>query len=183
MSRIGNCWLSMSQTLINDYKERRAIEDEGGEYTGRIDDTSWEIMTRITADATAIERQYKPVQVQGETYKCFSVWSDDKSLKNSIDFLYDTWGNEARPLGSWWNDTGIQGGQQPVYDDDGNLIDISGTPIYPIPNNCYLFMPDIVTYDEDGNEIGRELAQSNDDLRDVNLLLGQVPRIFTETLP
>jgi hypothetical protein len=56
----------------------------------------------------------------------------------------------------------------------------TGNPIYPIPNNLYLFMPDIVEYDENGNEISRTPATSNDDLRDINLLVGQEPRDFTQ---
>jgi hypothetical protein len=72
-----------------------------------------------------------------------------------------------RPLGSWWYDTGIQGGMQPPLIENDPP---TGTPFYPIPNNAYLFMPDL-----DGIP-----PTSNADLRDINLLFGQHPRDFVQ---
>ncbi len=56
------------------------------------------------------------------------------------------------------------------------IVGTSGTPIYPIPVNALLkFMPDIITYDADGNELSRVAATV---LTDVNLLQGQQERRF-----
>jgi len=41
-------------------------------------------------------------------------------------------------------------------------------------------MPDIVEYDENGDEISRTPASSNADLMDINLLGGQVTRDFVQ---
>lgn len=47
-----------------------------------------------------------------------------------------------------------------------------GTPLYPIPTWLWMLMPD-------DPETGLPTASTNADLRDVNLLAGQAPRIFS----
>ena len=47
-----------------------------------------------------------------------------------------------------------------------------------LDDEAYQIMPDIVTYDDYGNETSRTPATSNDDLRDINLIAGQHVRLF-----
>lgn len=58
------------------------------------------------------------------------------------------------------------------------ITGVEGDPLYPIHTQAYKLMPDTVTYDGGGVEIGRVPASSNSDLRDINLLAGQSPRSF-----
>lgn len=69
-------------------------------------------------------------------------------------------------------DTGVMGAW---YYDDGEQVKDDNVPLYPIPGSLMNYMPDIVEWDEDGNEISRESAT---ELTDVNLLQGQTPRRF-----
>jgi hypothetical protein len=56
------------------------------------------------------------------------------------------------------------------------IVGTSGTPTYPIHAQILKIMPDVVTYDVNGNEISRVDATEP---TDVNLLMGQAPRRFT----
>lgn len=188
--RIGNCWLSTPQVFLDEYRAmNQALTAEPPEiYTGPMDMRTYEIVRDTVQDPSgAVERQYNSVTEGPEQpYKMFSMWQEgEQQVKQDIDYLLALTWTTLRALGSWWNDTGIQGGMQPaVIVDPDNPPDPpdppTGTPFYPIPNNAYLFMPDVVVYDEDGNEVSRTPATSNADLRDINLLQGQVPRDFTQ---
>jgi hypothetical protein len=183
--RWGNAWLSANQTVIDEYVNRKQIEDAGGTYTypddGPMDDESYRIFNESKSDTAVVERLFEPVENGGNTYKLFSYNTDNKDFRNDIDYLEATWGNDVQCQGSWWFDNGLQGGMR--YDDDDQSPTFGqpiGNPIYPIPNNLFLFMPDIVEYDENGDEISRTPPTSNADLRDINLLVGQVPRDFVQ---
>ena len=174
MARIGNVWISAGELLIDEYRARRQAEAAGDPYTGPMDDESYRIITEAQNDQDVVGGIFKTAVNNDYTYKLFNYTKKGSaSVKEDIDYLYETWGNDARPIGSWWFDTGIQGGMQPGANPEDPP---TGYPFYPIPNNAFLFMPDIVEYDEEGNEISRTPATSNDDLRDVLLMLGQHPR-------
>ncbi len=179
--RWGNVWLAVNQEILDEFRRRRQIEAAGGEYTypvdGPMDDRSYEIFLNAKGDNAVVERLFKPVNNQGEILKLFSYNTPNRDFRDDIDYLEDTWGLDIRAVGAWWFDNGLQGGMRPAADPADPP---EGTPIWPIPNNLYLFMPDYVEYDQDGNEISRTPATSNDDLRDINLLYGQTPRDFTQ---
>ena len=183
--RWANCWLSANQNVLDEYKRRKQIEDAGGTYTyptdGPMDDETYRIFNDSRGDGDVVERLFKPVVNGPDTFKLFSYNTTNLSFKADIDYLELTWGNDVQCQGSWWYDSGIQGGMQPPVDPEVDPTP-TGTPFYPIRNNLFLFMPDIVVYDEDGNEISRTPATSNADLRDINLLGGQVPRDFVQYL-
>ena len=181
--RWGNAWLSAEQAVLDEFRRRRDIENAGGTYTyptdGPMDDESYRIFNEAKGDNVVVERLFNVVQNAGKTFKLFSYNTTDTSFKTDIDYLESRWGNDVECQGSWWYDSGIQGGMQPPVDPDVDPTP-TGSPFYPIRNNLYLFMPDIVVYDENGNEISRTPATSNADLRDINLLGGQQPRDFVQ---
>jgi hypothetical protein len=89
-------------------------------------------------------------------------------------------GNIAKWLGLYagkafvcgaWHMGGLQLGT--ALDEDGNLI---GSPLYPIDPRLVEFMPDDVTYNEDGAELSRTPATEP---KQLNLMAGQKPRNFT----
>ena len=181
--RWGNAWLSANQDVLDEYRNRKQIEDAGGTYTypddGPMDDETYRIFGESKGDDAVVERLFKPVVNGPDTFKLFSYNTTDTGFKDDIDYLELTWGNDVQCQASWWYDSGIQGGMQPPVDPDTDPTP-TGTPFYPIRNNLFLFMPDIVEYDENGDEISRTPASSNADLRDINLLGGQVTRDFVQ---
>jgi hypothetical protein len=87
----------------------------------------------------------------------------------AIAYLLATYpAGEIATQGAWHYDTGVQLGQD--YN-NSNPPQLVGTPTYPIPANAWETMPPL-----DGVP-----ATSNADLRDINLLSGQAPRIFEDT--
>ena len=161
--RIGNSWLTPSQDLIDLYVAKKNDPTDPG-----MDDRSFQIFNQYRQDAENASRLFNIVTNGPKTYKLFTFQARGATqIKQDLDYLLDTWGptNDLAILGSWWNDTGIQGGMQPG-ENEGDPP--TGTPFYPIPNNAYLFMPE-----EDG-------ATSNADLRDVVLMMGQAPRDFDQ---
>ena len=49
---------------------------------------------------------------------------------------------------------GYQVGIEVSYDENGDVV-LTGTPLYTIPNKLKAALPDIVTYDQNGNETSR----------------------------
>jgi hypothetical protein len=100
-------------------------------------------------------------------------FATEADANNAVAFLLATWPlEEIEVQGAWYIDTGIQMGQEGVYDVEGVLTGLTGTPAYPIPLDAYELMPPL-----DGVP-----ATSNADLRDINVIFGQAPRIFTDTI-
>jgi hypothetical protein len=174
MSRLGNAWLAVEQAVLDDYTARKQSEEAEppGDYESIMDDTTYDIMRRTVQAAETVDRTFKPVPAGPKTYKLFSFYMRGTTeVKQEIDYLIDN--NDITAIGSWWFDTGIQGGMQPGATPEDPP---TGTPFYDIPNNAWMFMPDILVYDEDGNLIDTIVAEDNTDLHDTHLMLGQVPR-------
>lgn len=174
MSRLGNAWLATEQAVIDDFVARRESEnsDPPGTYVSDMDDETYRIMSETLEAAETVDRTFKPVNTGDKTYKLFSYYMRGTiEVKQDIDYLVDN--NDMTAIGSWWFDTGIQGGMQPAVDPEDPP---TGTPFYDIPNNAWMFMPDITVYDANGNPVGTIVAEDNSDLRDTHLMLGQVPR-------
>ena len=163
--RMGNCWLSVSQSTIDEYRQRKQDEANDIPYTGPMDDESYRIFKENTQDGTVIG-QYGRIGAPGpDQLRLYSMYGE-ASLKSDIDYLIATW-DDIDAQGSWWLDTGTQGGMQEPIDPEVDPTP-TGTPFYPIRNNLWMFMPE-----DDG-------ATSNADLRDVNVLQGQRFRDFTQ---
>lgn len=83
---------------------------------------------------------------------------------------------QLRTIGAWWFD-GRQVGTEWELDEDGvRTGGITGQPLFPLGARVLEFMPDDVTYDEDGVETSRTRPIV---LSDINLGFGQKPRQFS----
>ena len=200
MARTADTWCSVTQALIDEWKLAR---DTWPDYfpTGNVppvDDESYRIFSETLNDAENRSRLYNPVVDGSVTYKMFIMTFNDDLQTVEADLLYldSYWGNNFIVQGAWWFDgepasawedpdhvwagTALQIGMQYDYNTDEPplITGIAGTPKEPLRNNLFLFMPDIVVYDENGDVVSVTPPTSNADLRDINLLLGQTPRNF-----
>jgi len=186
MSKYANVWLGLSQQGLDAFKERRQDERDDVVYTGNMDDTTYAILSKM-ADLDVVQRMFPTYTAQGKTYHLFSLYLvGSQKVGDALDHLEAEWPGHFVVAGVWWTD-GRQVGTQFVYEDivdeydnviGQEVVGITGTPLYPVHSKTYKFMPDIVTYDEAGDEVSRIVAQSNADLRDINLWSGQTPRLF-----
>jgi hypothetical protein len=80
-----------------------------------------------------------------------------QKIQNEVDALVAEFPNHVKVIGAWNYDTGAQVG-------------------YPLHARLLEFIADIVTYDENGNEISRVRPIVP---RDINLLQGQTVRDFS----
>ncbi len=142
---------------------------------GTMDERSYEILTSF-ADWDTVQDMYK---LKGQFYVYNLNWDTVEQAIDDIDYLDATWPPpQAAPYGLWHYD-GRQVGTEWEIVDDEPTGETTGTPVYPIPSDCYLIMPDVVVYDENGDEVSRTPATSNADLRDINIIAGQAPRRFS----
>lgn len=122
-------------------------------------------------DMAHIEAVMNHETLAGKVWTLYSAYiQPTQSSKNSIKNWLDNHTTDVVVGGAWKMD-GLQVGTE--RDEEGS---ITGTPLFPIDLRLIKFMPDDVTYDVDGNETGRTPAT---ELKQVNLLAGQVPRKFT----
>ena len=152
-------------------------------YSGPMDDQTVKIMSAVAE--RGIADMFKQPTIGGKTYITLSINVNTNAAQDAIDHLTETWPAHFIVLGAWWMD-GRQVGTQWEVDENpdsetfgertGNT---TGDPLYPIPAAAWRVMPDVVTYDENGDETSRVVATSNADLRDINLLAGQAPRRFS----
>ena len=143
------------------------------------------------ADLRNTENLWKTPTIAGKKWHLFSLSFDaSKQAKTVIDWVADNRQGHFYVMGAYRHDNGLQVGLSYVYDeegnrtytevedDDGNITrtyDISGTAVYPQHNRLVDFMPDIIEYDSEGIPTGSTPAT---ELTDVNLRVGQAPRIF-----
>ena len=112
------------------------------------------------------------------SYELWSLYYEvdaESALRDIRNDLLGEYQGQLRTIGSWWSD-GRQVGTEFTFDADGTVTGTSGTPIFNLHTRILEFIPDIVTFDVDGNETSRTRPTV---LSDVNLALGQAPRIFT----
>ena len=168
-----SAWLMVGPTIDAQFKNYDP-ENPGG---GTMDERSYNILNTF-ADYGTVQPLYK---LKGQFYIYALNFPDEATAIDDIDYLNGVWPRpQIEPYGMWYHENGLQAGMSYTYDDEGNIIGVEGTPVYPIPSDCYLVMPDVVVYDENGNEISRTPASSNADLRDINLIQGQAERDFTQ---
>jgi len=167
-----NVWMAFSEAAITEFKARRSEPDE---YDGPMDKTTFDIMSKM-ADLDVVQRLFKETDpIGGKKYKLFSmvIRGNTVPAKAAIDYITAEWPTHIIMIGAWHRD-GRQAGTQ--WNEDHT--DVTGTPVYPVHAQAWRVMPDVVTYDDEGVELSRTPATSNADLRDINLLAGQEPRIF-----
>jgi hypothetical protein len=164
-----------------------AIGPYPDDYSGPMDETTYKVLTKMY-DIDNVQSMFKTTTAGGKTYTLFSLYLvGSAKAKAAIDEMTAKWPGHFIVIGAWrWDgrQVGTQFTYQDIIDEDNNVIGqevtgVTGTPTYPIPNAAYKLMPDVVTYNENGDETSRTVASSNADLRDINLLSGQSRRIFT----
>jgi len=170
--------------------------------TGNVPEVNvetYQIFNRTLNDATNRARLYGTVNFVGADNNLF-IFTFTGSLQEARDdllYLEGYWGNNFIIQGAWWFDgepasacadpqnaragKALHAGMSYTYDaqDPPMITGVSGTPTEPLNANLYQFMPPINTYDENGDLISSIPPTSNADLRDINLIAGQTPRMFT----
>ena len=172
-----NVWLGIRddvQTAINTCLDW----DDSTEYSGPVGDREKKIFQAMS-DRAVVQSLFNKATINSNLWNLWSVYFDEPKdilirVKNALDYLEATYPLQFVIAAAWHWD-GRQVGTQYTYD-EGEITGITGTPTYPIHTKLIDFMPDIVTYDVDGNELTRTAATI---LSDVNLLAGQSPREFT----
>lgn len=175
---IVNLWLAVradAQALI--VTRLNWDEEIDGVYSGPVTDRQAKLF-RLMADRATVQNIFR-VDADTQDWIPWNIYFNFKKdvllkIKAEIDDLVANEPNRVR-IGGAWHFDGRQVGTQFTRDADGNITGVTGTPTYPLHTRLLEFMPDIVTWDEDGNEISRVRPTS---LTDVNLLQGQKERRF-----
>ena len=168
----ANAWVACGPSMWQAFDSRWEAEnaEPPGSYSGPMDDESYRIMKTVT-DVRVSPQLFRPKSVaaaEANPFINYSMnWRTVSEMETDLAYLLGAWpGKQFEVNGAWDMITGAQVGE--------------ADPLYPIADDAYKLMPDIVEYDEEGNEISRTPATSNADLRDVNITLGQAPRDFTQ---
>ena len=148
---------SLSEAMLEEFQ----IGDEV-----RVGDEGRSTMREAAArelDAVAdrtVEALYAKPTISGRKYALQSIYVEDdgRPVEEHAKELMADYPGEVLLLGAWDVKTGKR------------LIDL-----HP---QAWRLMPDVVTYDSEGNVTSTIPASSNADLRDINLLMGQSPRQF-----
>jgi len=112
--------------------------------------------------------------------RSYELWSlgyeaqSDQEVRDIRNDLVAEYPGQLRTIGAWWFD-GRQVGTEFTFDIDGAITGVTGIPIFPLHTSILEFIPDIVTYDVDGNETSRVRPTVPSD---VNLSMGQAERRF-----
>lgn len=187
-----NLWLAFSVASMTEYALKAS---QGEDYTGTMDDQTFDaISTALDTDRATVRGLFKPAVLDGVTFILSSMYFEiTAENQDALSHALSTYPDHIRAIGVWHMD-GRQAGTEFTYsepDEDGTVVTAgaSGVPTYPIPDDAYLFMPDVITYgvenpDDPPSERRRvvdsvSVASSIADLRDVNLVGDQEPRRFT----
>lgn len=111
------------------------------------------------------------------SYELWSLYYEVDTDQQVMDIRNDLnaeFPGQLRTIGAWWWD-GRQVGTEFTFDIDGVITGTTGDPTFPLHVRILEFIPDIVTYDNDGNETGRSRPLV---VSDVNLGAGQIERRF-----
>jgi hypothetical protein len=116
-------------------------------------------------DMAHIEAVMKHETLAGKVWTLYSVYIEPSAVSKT---KIKTWlANHAGQV--------VVGGSWKM--DGSQILKTDGTPMFPIDSRLIKFMPDVVTYDQDGVEVSRTAAT---ELEQVNVLVGiQSPRNFT----
>lgn len=182
-------WIVFSQQAIDAFKARRQAVKNNEEYDGPMDAATYRTMSKM-ADMRVRQNLYKKPILGGKTYLSFHIMvSNPAKAKPAVDALIEKWPGHVIVVGAFDYDTGLQGGLRYVLDGEGKPTEeVTGTIAYPILAQAYKLMPDRITYGSiervDGQLTRPEIlssipASSNADLRDINLQIGQAPRIYS----
>jgi len=170
-------FIAFSDQAVTEFKARRDDPD----YSGPMDDRTYQVMSRMH-DLDNRQRLFKTTTLAGKTYNLFSmiITGNLQAAKDAVDDVTAEWPTHIVAIGAWWFDTGLQVGTEGVYDEDGNLTGITGTPTYPIHAQTWRLLTDNFDgYDGSGDPIYTPLT-SNADIRPetINRCLGQADRRF-----
>ena len=164
-----------AQALIKE----RLNWDESTEYSGPVTNRQNKLF-KLMQDRANRQKLFRIDEISTRSWTLWSLYFDfDKDIMQKIqaelDDLTTNFPNHVKIVGAWHWD-GRQAGTQFVRDAEGNITGTSGSPTYPLHARLIQFMPDDVTYDENGNETSRTRPTVPSD---VNLAMGQSPRRFT----
>lgn len=171
-----NLWIALSSQGLNEYKDRR---DNPETYSGPMTEKTFKILDHM-ADGDQVQKMFKTPSIGGKVYNSFSLYLEGNAkVAEAVTDLTTEWPSHFIVVGAWHMD-GRQVGTQWELDIDGNRTgNVTGDPLYPVHTQAWRIMPDVVVYDENGDEVSRTPASSNADLRDINVLQGQELRRFT----
>ena len=134
----------------------------------------------LMADRDNVQRLFRVDTVTGRQWTLWSVYFDAPvapllMMQMELDNLAANYTSQFVVIGAWHWDGRQVGTQWELDADEQRTGDTIGISTYPIHARLIQFMPDIVTYDEDGNETSRTRPIT---MSDVNLGFGQSPRRF-----
>ncbi len=177
---IINVWLALRDDAHAAILTRLAWDTETqGEYTGPVTDRQARVFGFIADRARQLAVFKKDVFNSRE----WTLWTVDFNLPVNVlrkvqDELYQLaldYPNQFKIGGAWHWDSRQVGTQFILDPDTGEVTGISGTPLYPLDMRLLKFMPNIKTWDADGNLLTDDPATF---ITDVNLVQGQTPRRF-----
>ena len=173
-----NLWVVLKDTARSAINTRLQWDDSQGEYTGPVGDKAARIFERMV-DRAGVQGMFKVPNIGGSDYYLYSLYSSDgfQKIQDAIAYLttsypaqffvpHTPWDEDGLPVGFTWND--------PVSEDDPpHSNGITGTPLYDTHAKLMELMPDV---DDGLGGFTTALLPHN-----VNLRLGQKPRIFIKT--
>ena len=170
-----NLFVALSEpvdAVLKQYKDNvdSLNEDQKAQLDSMTSHGDWDRVSKLIKTYTNSETNV--------TYFGFSIYFNykaDVSEQLIADWMTEFGLENVVIAGAWDFDTGLSWGLSHTYDEEGELSGVEGTALFPTHPLLMAFMPDIVTYDEEGMETSREAATI---LTDVNLMSGQAPRVF-----
>ena len=162
-----NVWLALRDDAQAQIKTRLQWDTElQGAYTGPVSNRQHRLF-QLMHDQATVEHLFRIDRVSARDWHLWNLTFDFPNnvlqrVKDELDALIAAYPSHVKIVGAWnW--------------DDGTQVEQAGSPVYPIHARILELMPDVVTYDINGNETSRTrpLVPS-----DVNLGFGQAPRQF-----
>ncbi len=164
---IINVWLALRDDAQAAIVARLKWDEETqGEYSGPVTERLHRLFSRM-ADRATVQRLYRADKIGEYTWTLWSLYFDFPTnallkIKAELDALQAAYPSHVAVCGAWrW---------------DGRQVKSDGEPVYPVHARILELMPDIVTYDADGNETSRTRPTEPSD---INILQGQSFRQFT----
>jgi len=180
-----SAWVVIGPSLRNHWLNRREAEADDEPYHGPMDDITYAIL-QSAADPITVQGMYETKTGQGnQPFTLFNMnFETEQEAIDAVEWLDSEWpGKQYETQGMWDRASGLQMGQSYDYgpdpEDPLDPPNIVGAPAYPLLSDTYEVMPPVNSYDDNGDLVSSTPATSNADLRDINLLSGQVPRRFT----
>ena len=187
-----NVLVAISATGTTAIRERLSWNEETqGEYSGVISKTEHAIFKKMH-DVAIVQSRFRKPTIAGKSWRMFSLnFEASNKAKEALDWIAENRAGHFYIMGAWWYD-GRQVGTQFVYDEEGiqqfdeviedeivisSTPQTTGTPTYPINSAQLLkFMPLSRHYGGVNGEIVTTTPAT--ELTDVNLVMGQKPRLF-----